>query len=201
MEQKIITNKLKFSNKELLFLADSDLLIRKRFLQDKISSLLELTETALEPIVSSFGKSLTNDIPQAKISKGENYLKLPYMVLDYPALFSKKNVFAYRTMFYWGNFFSTTLHLQGKYLEKNRQRLFKATDVLINKKTYISTGVSPWHYHYGSDNYQLLSQDNCAKFLSDPFIKISDKIELDEWHNLPEIAAGNLQKILQIITD
>ncbi len=123
------------------------------------------------------------------------------MVLDYPAVFSKKDVFAYRTMFYWGNFFSTTLHLQGKYLEKNRQRLFEALIILIKENTYISTSVSPWHYHYGTDNYQVLSKNNSSRFSTDPFIKLSVKIDLDEWQNLPVLAASNLQKLLSIIAE
>ena len=48
-----------------------------------------------------------------KIAKGENYLQLPYVLLDYPRCFDKENIFAIRTMFWWGNFFSITLHLSG----------------------------------------------------------------------------------------
>jgi hypothetical protein len=48
-----------------------------------------------------------------KISRGENYQLLPYIILDYPSYFSRNNIFAVRTMFWWGNFFSITLHLSG----------------------------------------------------------------------------------------
>ena len=50
-------------------------------------------------------------ITGGRISKGENYGGLPYVMLDYPATFSKENIFTIRTMFWWGNFFSITLHL------------------------------------------------------------------------------------------
>ena len=40
-----------------------------------------------------------------KISRGEQYLGLPYVMLDYPRIFSKENVFAIRTFFWWGNYF------------------------------------------------------------------------------------------------
>ncbi|MEI9808974.1 MAG: hypothetical protein WDO16_14545 [Bacteroidota bacterium] len=53
-----------------------------------------------------------------KISKGENYKGLPYLVLDYPRYFEKDNHFAVRSMFWWGNFFSSTLHLSGIYKKK-----------------------------------------------------------------------------------
>jgi len=54
------------------------------------------------------------EIP-AKISRGENYEGLPYVMLDYPRCFGKEDVCAVRTFFWWGNFFSITLHLKGKY--------------------------------------------------------------------------------------
>jgi hypothetical protein len=50
-----------------------------------------------------------------KISKGENYNGLPYLILDFPAMYSKENIFAVRTLFWWGNFFSISLHLSGEY--------------------------------------------------------------------------------------
>ena len=57
------------------------------------------------------------DSINGKIFRGENYLGLPYLVLDYPKHFSKDSIHAFRTMFWWGNFFSFTMHLQGKALE------------------------------------------------------------------------------------
>jgi len=168
-------NEIKFSNKELSFLSDVDILLTKRILQGKIYDLLVETQANITPIIKSVIDSIPANNRQAKISKGENYLNLPYMVLDYPAVFSKKDIFAYRTMFYWGNFFSTTLHLQGKYLEQLRQRLFDEASVLIESNIYISTGISPWHYHYKADNYIPLTQENRAKILNDPFIKLSLK--------------------------
>ena len=63
------------------------------------------------------------DVRMGKIFRGENYNGLPYLVLDYPKHFSKDSVFAFRALFWWGNFFSFTLHLQGKALEKQRKKL------------------------------------------------------------------------------
>src|SRR5258706_1001549 len=50
-----------------------------------------------------------------KISKGENYKGLPWMVLDYPRAFGREDVLAIRTLFWWGHYFSVTLHLKGRY--------------------------------------------------------------------------------------
>ena len=53
-----------------------------------------------------------------KISKGENYKDLPYVMLDYPRCFQKEKTIAIRTFFWWGNFFSINLQLSGEYKEQ-----------------------------------------------------------------------------------
>ena len=186
---------------EFSLLSDPEILIKKKIIQNKIYKLLENTQAKIEVVLSQFEESLPVNFGHAKISQGENYLNLPYTVLDYPSVFSKQNTFAFRTMFYWGNFFSNTLHLQGEYLEKTRQRLYAGTTSLINSNTYISTGATPWHYHFEADNYLLLSQENRSKLLHDNFIKLSTRIELDNWFNLPDLSAEYLQNILRIITE
>ena len=45
-----------------------------------------------------------------KISKGENYLGLPYLILDFPKKLEDENQFAVRNFFWWGNYFSTFLY-------------------------------------------------------------------------------------------
>ncbi len=51
-----------------------------------------------------------------RISKGEQYKGLPWVMLDYPRVFGKEDIFAIRTMFWWGHYFSMMLHLKGEYL-------------------------------------------------------------------------------------
>ena len=67
--------------------------------------------------------------------------------------------------------------------------------------SYISMGKTPWHYHFEADNYLALSQGNSSKLLNDSFIKLSTKIELENWQKLPELSVEYLQKLLQIISD
>lgn len=37
-----------------------------------------------------------------------------YLILDYPGMLSTENIFAVRTLFWWGNIFSVSLHLSSK---------------------------------------------------------------------------------------
>lgn len=177
-------NEIKLTQKELEVLQDS--------------SFLKVKQYAIEKVVNLFSE-LRNHIDQAweyntlwkeripcqkddvKISKGENYRQLPYVILDYPRLFSRSDVFAYRTMLWWGHFFSFTLHLQGKSLEEFRESL-KATIPQLKAETdlFISVAESPWEYHYGQDNYKPLASidKNALMGLLDDksFIKLSSWI-------------------------
>jgi len=190
-----------FSIDEFSLLSDTEIIIKKKIIQIKIFKLLEQTQRQISNVLGNFENSLPENFNHAKISKGENYLNLPYMVLDYPSVFSKKDIFAFRTMFYWGNFFSNTLHLEGKYLEKSRQRLYSNAPSLIKSNSYICMGKTPWHYHFEADNYIALTQGNSSKLLNDSFIKLTTKIELENWQQLPELSAQYLQKLLQIISN
>src|SRR5205085_6167099 len=93
-----------------------------------------------------------------KIFRGENYRKLPYVVLDYPKLFSADNVLAFRTMFWWGNEFSFTLHLQGRALDKFRAAIEKNIHTLQHKQFYFCVNDSPWQYSFTADNYLPLDE-------------------------------------------
>lgn len=135
------------------------------------------------------------DTVTGKIFRGENYLGLPYLVLDYPKHFSKESVLAFRTMFWWGNFFSLTLHLQGKALEDwrmKRQGPIPTFPFREEDQTYICVSNTPWKYHYEKDNYvpiASLSETDLQKILFEKeFIKLSRKISLKEHEQLKDFS-------------
>ncbi len=190
-----------FSAAELDLMKRADWLLTKRQIQDKIFALLQLTEKAIEPVWHARQHPLTSIAPwpAAKISRGENYRGLPYLILDYPARFDKADIFAYRTMFYWGNFFSLTLHLQGFFLHDYRVNLYHAASRLMGPEVYISNGPTPWQYHYGEDNYELLNERSKEKILVDPFVKLSVRLPLSDWQELPRLAAERLAQWVEVL--
>lgn len=193
---------LDLSDKEILLLEDKDFLLTKSKVLDKIYQLLEITRNELKEIAEdpefNFPEGIS--LSTGKISKGENYRNLPYMVLDYPALFSAENVFVYRTMFWWGNFFSTTLHLEGTSLNRYRCILSDNLDNLLHNKIYLGVGDSPWQYHYGKDNYVRLSK-NHRDFIADcKFLKLSRKIQLKDWKKLPGFATDFFKLLLSSLS-
>ena len=140
------------------------------------------------------------DVKMGKIFRGENYNGLPYLVLDYPKHFSKNSVFAFRTLFWWGNFFSCTIHLQGKALEENRDLLIKKIPSLKKKGIYLCVNDDPWQYHYQKDNYLLidkLTDKNIRKiFLEKGFIKLSRKLTIKENRKINIFAKNSFSYLL-----
>lgn len=121
-----------------------------------------------------------------KVSKGENLKGLPYLVLDYPRIFQKENVFAFRTLFWWGNYVSFTLHLKGEYLDSqfiNPLLLNQEKDICI-----VSFSGDEWNHDLLSSDYiKLKDLDiNSLDCLAIPFLKICYKMELDQVNKLKQ---------------
>ena len=125
-----------------------------------------------------------------KISKGENYKGLPYLVLDCPRYFEKDNHFAIRTMFWWGNFFSITLHLSGQYKNKYQDNLQQHFPLLREEGFFICNGPDQWEHHFEKSNYLSLLETDAYAFkectMNKEFIKLARKYPLAEWENVEE---------------
>ena len=89
----------------------------------------------------------------SKISRGENYGGLPYIVLDYPRQFDSLNIFAIRTLFWWGHEFSSTLQLAGSHKTAMTPKIEAAYHDLTKRHYYIGVNDDPWQHHFEEDNY------------------------------------------------
>ncbi|MBI1780924.1 MAG: hypothetical protein HYR66_06085 [Sphingobacteriales bacterium] len=125
-----------------------------------------------------------------KISRGENYHGLPYVVLDYPRVFDKENVFAIRTLFWWGNFFSSTVHVKGKY--KNQF----ANVIQSNYQQLSATGYAvcinddEWDFRFTENNFKSINELSVSEWehiiTAGTFIKLSIKIPLTQWDSVAD---------------
>jgi hypothetical protein len=127
-----------------------------------------------------------------KISKGENYEGLPYVILDYPRKAEEKNILFIRSMFWWGNFFSTTLHLSGAYKAVHSEKLAASLGQLSQQNYFIGIHPDPWIHHFKEDNYKriaILSTDEFNTILRrQEHVKIAAYWPLSEF----DVAAKNL---------
>jgi hypothetical protein len=134
-----------------------------------------------------------------KVSKGENYLGLPWLMLDYPRYFDKENVFAIRTMFWWGNFFSITLHLSGKYKNSHSQFITNHFNELVENEFYSCIREDPWHHHFEKDNFRAVRNFSAGEFSDhlqhSAFIKLAKKFPLTIWNAAPQILSEEFVRI------
>jgi len=148
-----------------------------------------------------FPSEIFNTSP--KISKGENYLGLPWLMLDHPRHFEKENCFTIRTFFWWGNTFSITLHLSGKYKKMYEEKIISKFEMLQQKNFYLCISEDEWSHHFEKTNYTSLNELNSETFKGNlkerNFIKLAIKIDLSQWEIL-RIHSINFNKmILEIL--
>lgn len=189
------TAKIRLSSEEAALITRADLILTKNNILQKVKQLLSsllAEQQILLDRVANF-EEFSNSSP--KISKGENYKGLPWMVLDYPRCFNKESFFAVRTLFWWGNFFSATLHLSGKYKLDYEKKIRRSFEYLKQKDFSVCINEDQWEHHFEANNYQPLSELPEMKFeeiiSKKSFIKLAKKIPLEHWNDaeikLPEI--------------
>jgi hypothetical protein len=190
-----------------------ELLVDKKHFQNKLKlniSILELLNLCLSNIQDD--KLLTDlnlddaiILNSPKISRGENYLGFPWMILDYPRLFSKSSVFAIRTLCWFGNSMSITLHLSGLSLETYKEKVLTNLYKLEANGYWISKGAEEWDHSISNENYlkvdDFLNENNT--FLKtnyfDKYLKISKQISFNEWKEIPRIHYETTTNLLSLL--
>jgi hypothetical protein len=197
--------KIILSAEELQLMCNKDWILTKRIVIDKVSNLLGTMVPQLKAVV--MGQSwLPAEVPATnpKLHKGENYLGLPYLLLDYPAFFSKDRVFALRTFFWWGNFFSVTLHLSGSYKQMVTGNLLQNITLLQQSGLSICINTSEWHHHSGADNYAAAASLNYQQLqniiTTQSFVKLAANFSLGQWSEIPALVPGMAKKMLMLLT-
>lgn len=174
---------LKLSEEELAFAANASVMLMKNAVIEKINLLFGRLSLAQPEVLRPLQRELEAalEVP-AKISRGESYRALPYLVLDYPRYFRPHDVMAIRTMFWWGNFFSVTLHLKGNYREQFIDRILQRRQLIGEKGFHACIAPEEWEHHFGEDNYlpvDLIEEDEWLElYRVRLFTKLSKQVQI-----------------------
>ncbi len=196
---------IQFTDEEKEFLQNGHFFDLKYQITGKISNLFSEIEQNLKKTVSQSSYPFDPNVflKAGKISRGENYNHCPYIVLDYPRLFVKNNIFALRTIFWWGHFYSNSFILSGKSLHENRSRLKDKITELKDTSWLICQYRTPWKLENEPDNYVKLSEietGSLEKLIENhPFIKISALYSLQEYDKLSENTCFFFKRILDLL--
>lgn len=182
-------------------------ILTKNLILKKVNHLLGSLLVKQQEYVKNYEAGLPAEVRQSspKISKGENYKGLPYFVLDYPKKFSASGILAIRTMFWWGNFFSITLHLSGHYMEDAAEKLINSYEILIESGCYCCVNDDPWEHHFQKDNYMPLVEMSKSDFTElireRPFIKLANKISLQSWDEVEKTLLMYFKQMIALLAD
>ena len=121
-----------------------------------------------------------------KISRGEQYKGLPWVMLDYPRVFGKEDVLAVRTMFWWGHYFSVTLHLKGSYLRSYLPVIMSNRGLLEAAGFWPGTSEDEWEHDHRPGAWEMGDRH---------FLKVSARCELDQ----SELLAEKLSVLAKIL--
>jgi len=201
-----IDPKLMLSDEEQQLVNNTHWILTKRVILDKVNGLLGELSQQQKTIIENEKKWLPPEasISTAKISKGENYLQLPYLILDHPRYFDATNIFAVRTMFWWGNFFSVTLHLSGTYKTLYQERIYER---LRDERPdfFICINENQWQHHFEADNYKSIKQLSPAEIQSfiyeKQFLKLAIKFPLKPWETIPTLLQEGFKEIITMLKD
>jgi hypothetical protein len=197
--------KIRLSQTEMKLVNNAELILTKNAILKKVNQLLGNLQAKQQQYIKAQAAGLPEKISGSspKISKGENYQGLPYLILDYPRLFEHENIFAVRTMFWWGHFFSITLHLSGVYRKEAEEKLIASYKAIREKGYYCYMNEDQWEHHFEGDNYVMLSELNKNDFEKSvrekSFVKLANKISLKQWDDAEETLLGYFEEIIKIL--
>ena len=177
---------------EINLVNDSRFLLEKRKILKKISYGLGEVEITLKELINQGGYHFPEGTltKSGKISRGENYKGLPYLVLDFPRYSENEQIFIFRTMFWWGNYFLCLLITQNCGYTINANEA--GSNLLIN------LGESPWDYDIaGSDWAPLNSLEHPPNH---PFLALGSTLSLDRMDELPNTSKTTFQTIMTFMS-
>jgi hypothetical protein len=167
---------------ERAFATDPAWMLMKNRIVEKTVAFFAGLSTSMQERISD--DPLLAEIRQTppKISRGENFKGLPWVLLDYPRRFGKADLFAVRTLFWWGKYFSVTLHVKGSYKERWWPTIAEHSRELGTAGFHIGIADNEWRHELEEDNYRPLQGMNASEREAiagaHHFLKLSAKCSL-----------------------
>lgn len=166
---------IKLTNAELELISDPGISILKQNALRKISDLFHVT-----------GQNLQHTYPSGnshyKITRGENYLQHPYIVVDYPKIGNMDFPVLYRTMFWWGHYFAFEFMLKKELCNNRFEPLLREADM------HVLIGDDLWNNDVNGDQYATFSEAALATDNNHAHIKLVKTWPVHLYENMSEEA-------------
>jgi hypothetical protein len=202
------TANVKLSKNELELVCDAGFILTKNKIIAKVYELFGSLQTGFVLESERLHALLPAEIfaPSPKIYKGEQYLGLPYVMLDTPRYFGKEGAFAIRCFFWWGNFFSITLQLSGKYAMDYAEKMMAQMASKHYDDWYICVNEDYWQHHFEETNFLPFNAASVEAYRNlntdqEPFFKIACKIPLIKWEEASDFFNDKYSSLIDLATE
>ena len=133
-----------------------------------------------------------------KISRGEQYRRLPWVMLDMPRVFDPEATLAVRHFFWWGNTFSVSVQATGTF-----------KDLLVKKQdqwpdgTLVCVHTTPWEHHFDKDNYVPVTDMDKGEWegqlVQKDFLKLALAIPVSGWDDAPTFLLRGFRSWMELL--
>jgi hypothetical protein len=195
-------SKIRLSGEELELVKSTDWILTKHRVIAKVYDMFGLLAVQMQEYIKYHHNGLPAalDLIAPKISKGEQYEQLPWVVLDYPRIFSKSDVFAVRTFFWWGNYFSVSLQVKGKYLEPVVKTLLSPAVRQDYSRCYCSVSGDEFSFTLDGSAYLAPGQwEALAAGDVKDYFKISCQFALGEWETVDGLVMIFFDRLMTVL--
>lgn len=120
-----------------------------------------------EQFLNALGEEMIQKLAQSKIpfpagtklnktqlARGENNKGFPFLSLDIPQMFSKTEMFTFRTLFWWGHYLGFSLILKGENLPRYADKLIGNKNNPAWSDIYLAATPTPWEWSRTDQNFK-----------------------------------------------
>jgi hypothetical protein len=198
MSLPMMPSKIVLSDADWGFAASPDFILTKNRVIEAVyemfGSLAMSYVPSAEPLRAVYPEALA--VPP-KISRGEQYEGMPWVMLDYPRFFSEEHGhFAIRSFFWWGHFFSIQLHLSGQYA----QSALGTLQHLQQQGWIAGATTQPWSHQLPNSQWTSLYEIENKKPTEKVFGKAAKKIPISQWALAPDFFTSHYGQIVDACT-
>lgn len=190
-----------FSDSELQLALNRDVFLTKNriigLVYEQFGEIGRVAFNVFDPLKSKFPEAL-DILP--KISKGENYEGLPWVMLDYPRNFNNHTGhFAGRILFWWGNYFLVQVQVSGKFLPDFLNLINQGLIPMEIKNYPVLAGfiIDPWDYKLPQKSLISLNQVNKPfQIETDKIFKLVISVPIEQYEDVKEVSLSLFQLLV-----
>lgn len=129
---------------------------------------------------------------KGKVYRGENYLGMPWIALDYPRNYGQNTSLAFRILVLWGDGIYTSLLSEGD-----------APVMMSRIKDTLDPGLDTYFVHSNNRWIQHISEDECTRLMNHSqaiahrntyaFTRLFQRIGFEHWSSLEKLCLESFQ--------